>query len=208
MKNMSVNFNTRSIFLDDNWYTMNDISEKIKYNLNKGNYKIHHLSLALETLEATLNDAKSVNFVIDSKTFNKYQDLANLRGRSVEDFFRNALYQYINALETQIEKTKDPIYKKKTEIKEVKIIKEAEVIKEVKARKEVEVIKAKPEVKAKPEIIEIIKTKSVKPEIIKKDESQKSKPDVISKVVQDKKVKIQPSIIIEADNSEDDWFKR
>jgi len=196
MKNMSVNFNTRSIFLDDNWYTMNDISEKIKYNLNKGNYKIHHLSLALETLEATLNDAKSVNFIIDSKTFNKYQELANLRGRSVEDFFRNALYQYINALETQIEKAKDPIYKKKTEVKEVKIIKEAEIIKE-------------PEVvKAKPEIIGTIKTKSAKPEIIKKDESKKSKPDIISKVVQDKKVKIQPSIIIEADNSEDDWFKR
>jgi hypothetical protein len=197
MKNMSVNFNTKSIFLDDNWYTINDISEKIKYNLNKGNYKIHHLSLALETLEATLNDAKSVNFIIDSKTFNKYQDLANQRGRSVEDFFRNALYQYINALETKIDKTKDPIYKKKTEMKEVKVI------------KEIEEIKAKPEVvKAKPEIIEIIKTKSAKPEIIKKDESQKNKPDVISKVVQDKKVKIQPSIIIEADNSEDDWFKR
>lgn len=133
MNNMSVNFNTKSIFLNEKWYTIEELSEKIKYNLNKGNFKIHELSLALEKLEETLKSAREVSFHIDSVTFSKYEHLSKIKSRPIDDFFRNALYQYVISLEG---KNLNFESEKPLEISEENLIK----------KKKPEVLKQKPSV--------------------------------------------------------------
>ncbi len=135
MDSMSVNFNTKSIFLEDSWYTIEELTEKIKYNLNKGNFKIHKLSLALEKLEETLKSAKEIKFVIDNITYEKYERLSKLKSRPIEDFFRNALYHYIISLENKNLEFKEK-EESSIEISEENLIK----------KKKPEVIKEKPEV--------------------------------------------------------------
>ena len=186
MKDYHVNFNNKTILLEGEWFNVKELGEKIKYNINKGNYKIKHLSVALETLQEVLESAHEVKISILGTTYEKIEKISKKYNKSVEIIIRDAIDRYLD-IDTTILTEKNPATtSKEKEDTSIEI--------EIEAPAEV---KKKPVIKPKPQIVKNI------------DKSAKNKPGIIeNKVIKsDKEIKKQPSIIVDKDD-DDDWFKQ
>jgi len=179
MKDYDVNFNNKTILLQGEWYNVKELGEKIKYNINKGNYKIKHLSEALEILQEVLESAKEIKVLIPGETYERIEGISKKYNKTIDIIVRDAINEFLKNFNTD---TKPQAQQESSSI-------EIDIEPEIKPKP---VSKPKPEVKPKPQIIE--KTVKSKPEII---ENKSIKPD--------KEIKKQPSIIVDQDD--DDWFK-
>lgn len=189
MKDYDVNFNNKTILLEGEWFNVKELGEKIKYNINKGNYKIKHLSVALENLQEVLESAQEIKISVLGTTYEKIENISKKYNKNIEIIVRDAIDRYLELnLNTSI-KSNSSSSVPKTESKNEENI-EIEIDTPVEANK-------KPIIKPKPKVVKNI------------DKSSKDKPEIIeNKVIKsDKEIKKQPSIIVEK-NDDDDWFKQ
>jgi len=202
MKDYDVNFNNKTILLEGEWFNIKELGEKIKYNINKGNYKIKHLSAALETLQEILESAKDINISVLGLTFSKLEKISEKYNKNIEILVRDAIERYITATE---EGDVDVKTKAKTisvaQNKPVSEVEEKEVAKPT--EKLEESIDVDIDNTVKPPV-----TEKSKPQVIKTEKIPKSKPNIIeNKINSDKEIKKQPSIIVNK-SDDDDWFKQ
>jgi hypothetical protein len=186
MKDYDVNFNNKTILLEGEWFNVKELGEKIKYNINKGNYKIQYLSVALEKLQEVLESAKEVKLSILGTTYDKIEEIAKKYNKGVDVIIRDIIDKYLE-IDSPIN---DNIGLK--ENKEEEGDSESDI--DIDIEETTEPIKV---VKAKPQIVKNI------------DKSSKNKPSIIeNKVIKsDKDIKKQPSIIVNKED-DDDWFKQ
>jgi len=212
MKDYDVNFNNKTILLEGEWFNIKELGEKIKYNINKGNYKIKHLSAALESLQDILESAKDINVSVLGTTFSKLEIISKKYNKNIEILVRDAIDRYISSTEEGNPETKNEV-KVETKVKaksKASSISESNIIidtgnKELlkSEKKEEESIEVDIDDSSKPPVAE-----KSKPQIIKAEKIPKSKPNVIeSKINSDKEIKKQPSIIVNK-SDDDDWFKQ
>ena len=187
MKDYDVNFNNKTILLEGEWFNVKELGERIKYNINKGNYKIKHLSVALEKLQEVLESAQEVKISILGITYEKIEKISKKYNKNIEIIIRDAIDKYLE-IDTNISLENNSNSKAKETENDTSI--EIEIETPIEEKK-------KPIIKAKPQIVKNI------------DKSSKNKPGIIeNKIVKsDKEIKKQPSIIVEKDN-DDDWFKQ
>lgn len=203
MKDYDVNFNNKTILLEGEWFNVKELGEKIKYNINKGNYKIKHLSVALEKLQEVLESAQEIKISILGTTYEEIEKISKKYNKNIEIIIRDAIDRYLE-IDSDITTTPKEVSKEtpkkaskethKEAIKETPSEDSSDI--EIDIETQIEV-KKKPIVKAKPQIVKNV------------DKSSKNKPSIIeNKVIKsDKEIKKQPSIIVDKED-DDDWFKQ
>ncbi len=189
MKDYDVNFNNKTILLEGEWFNVKELGEKIKYNINKGNYKIKHLSVALENLQEVLESAQEIKVSVLGTTYEKIEKLSKKYNKNIEIIIRDAIDRYLGANANISAENNLNSKAPKPESKNEASI-EIEIETPIESNK-------KPVIKPKPKVVNNI------------DKSSKNKPGIIeNKIIKsDKEIKKQPSIIVEKDN-DDDWFKQ
>jgi len=199
MKDYDVNFNNKTILLEGEWFNVKELGEKIKYNINKGNYKIKHLSVALEKLQEVLESAQEIKISILGTTYEEIEKISKKYNKNIEIIIRDAIDRYLE-IDSDITTTPKEVSKETPKKASKEAIKEtpSEDSSDIEIDIETQIeVKKKPIVKAKPQIVKNV------------DKSSKNKPSIIeNKVIKsDKEIKKQPSIIVDKED-DDDWFKQ
>ena len=92
-----INYDDGTIRLDNDWYTVAELRDKIADMLASGNYKINKYSRALEELDGKMEGAESIYAVLTAKTLNDLDELISKTSRSKGDIIREALTTYLRS---------------------------------------------------------------------------------------------------------------
>ena len=93
----NINYDDGTIRLDNDWYTVAELRDKIADMLASGNYKINKYSRALEELDGKMEGAESIYAVLTAKTLNDLDELISKTSRSKGDIIREALTTYLRS---------------------------------------------------------------------------------------------------------------
>ncbi len=188
MDDFEIDYITKSIYIEGDYYTLKDIGEKIKFNIDKGNYKvIAKLSNAMEVLQEALNKIKDVSLAIPGHIYEKYEYLSKKEKIKIDDLMMKAIEFYVKTISVK---------------QEIEVDVDVDIVEEVpKAKPKIEVnMEEIPKAKSEPVIIE---------EILQKP---KMKPQPIAniEIIEEKTVKKIPSKIVDPKTNltEDDWFNK
>ncbi len=90
-----VNYDERTIKVDDRWYSQIALSDKINEMLDMKDFRIAKFGKALEVLDKEMEGAEEVHVVLPEQTVIRLNKLVSKSSRSVGDYIREALKIYL-----------------------------------------------------------------------------------------------------------------
>lgn len=93
----NINFDEGTIQLDNEWYAVEGLKNKIADMLAAGNYKITSYSRVLEELDEKMEGAETISAVLPAKTLDGLKKIATNSSKSMGDFVREALTAYLRS---------------------------------------------------------------------------------------------------------------
>ncbi|MCA3016311.1 MAG: CopG family transcriptional regulator [Myxococcaceae bacterium] len=95
MNSLPIDVDAEAVFLDDAWYTREDLARRIKAMIDGGDYNIARPSAALEALSATLQQVRTLSFRVTPDLADALTQLANRSGNSVGQLVREAVMRLL-----------------------------------------------------------------------------------------------------------------
>jgi predicted DNA binding CopG/RHH family protein len=92
-----IDLDTESVWLDDAWYTRDQLARRIKEMIEAGDFRVSRPSQALERLEAALAMAQVVSVRLPSDLLEAVSGTAARLGRPMGHLIREAVAYYLAA---------------------------------------------------------------------------------------------------------------
>jgi predicted DNA binding CopG/RHH family protein len=92
-----IDLDSESVWLDDAWYTREELARRIKEMIEAGDFRVSRPSQALERLEAALAQARVVAVRMPAELAEAVSDTAARLGRPVGHLIREAIAYYLAA---------------------------------------------------------------------------------------------------------------
>lgn len=86
-----IDYDAEAIYLDGFWLSRDDLAERIRAHLDKGEYRISRLSAALEQLEEDLAQARVLAVRVAPALAEALEEEADRRGASTSSLLREAV---------------------------------------------------------------------------------------------------------------------
>lgn len=228
-----ISFDTKKILIEDQWFSLEDLGNKIKESIATGNYKIKKWSDASEQLQTVLESSKKISFIIPKELYDCYALLSEKKQVRLELLLKRALENYIASENIS---TNSFNQEPKTDSAKPKIIAEEKPQEPAEEKSVTQTIKQEP---VKPQITQEIKLETEKPKIIEQPKAEllvnseeneedisieEDQPIIIEELIVKKKPPVektdvssapviiekkQPPVIVDTKSglSEDEWFK-
>lgn len=92
-----IDYDAEAIYLDGLWLCRDDLAERIRNHLDKGEYRISRLSAALEQLEVELAQAKVLAVRVSPALAEALEEEASRRGSSTSSLLREAIKDFLRS---------------------------------------------------------------------------------------------------------------
>jgi predicted transcriptional regulator len=92
-----IDLDSESVWLDDAWYTRQDLTRRIKEMIETGDFRVSRPSQALERLEAALAGVRVVSVRMPAELADAVQGAAERLGRPMGHLVREAVAYYLAA---------------------------------------------------------------------------------------------------------------
>jgi predicted DNA-binding protein len=92
-----IDLDSESVWLDDAWYTREELARRIKDMIEAGDFRVSRPSQALERLEAALAQAKPIQVRLPADLAASVEETATRLGRPVSHLVREAVAYYLAA---------------------------------------------------------------------------------------------------------------
>lgn len=96
-REFEVDFDAEAVWVDDGWYTRDQLADRIKIMIEGGDYRISRPSAALESLEAALAGGRVLAVRVPPDVAVSYEQIAEAEGRQVPSLLREALAYWLAA---------------------------------------------------------------------------------------------------------------
>lgn len=97
MNQFPVDVDSEAIFLDNAWYTRDDLAQRIKAMIDEGDFAIARPSAALEELTATLQSVRTLTLRLMPEVAEALDSLAAQSDKSIGELLREAVNQMLAA---------------------------------------------------------------------------------------------------------------
>lgn len=96
-REFEVDFDAEAVWVDDGWYTRDQLADRIKTMIEGGDYRISRPSAALESLEAALAGGRVLAVRVTPDVAHAFETIAETEGRQVPSLLREALSWWLAA---------------------------------------------------------------------------------------------------------------
>lgn len=96
-REFEVDFDAEAVWVDDGWYTRDQLADRIKTMIEGGDYRISRPSAALESLEAALAGGRVLAVRVTPDVAQAFEQIAETDGRQVPSLLREALSWWLAA---------------------------------------------------------------------------------------------------------------
>ena len=80
------------------WLSFDELTTQIRERVERGDFHVARLSLALETLERTLATLETIELKLAPNLLRAYRELASAQGETLDATFRRALRLQLHAI--------------------------------------------------------------------------------------------------------------
>ncbi len=96
---MEIDIDRGSIYLDGEWLTSADLTERMRAKIAAGDFKVSSLSLALEQLETLMGRLEMMSVKLTPEVLDTYARIAAHEQIPVAQLYRRALLHYLTTEE-------------------------------------------------------------------------------------------------------------
>lgn len=96
MANLAIDLDLEAVQYDGSWYTRDELAQKIKAQLEAGDYAISRPSQALELLTSQLASSRMLSFKVSQELGDALNALAARQNKSASSILRDALQAALN----------------------------------------------------------------------------------------------------------------
>lgn len=90
-----VDYDAEAVWLDDAWFTRDELAARIKTMIEGGDYRLARPSAALEVLESAMNNARVLAARVPPELASAVEQAADAAGRPVGALIREALAHWL-----------------------------------------------------------------------------------------------------------------
>jgi hypothetical protein len=93
-----VDIEEERVQVDGQWLSFDEVTDQIRQRVERGDFHVAQLSMALESLEHTLSTVETIELKLSPKLLAAYRELSAAQGQSLDATCRKALRLYLQTL--------------------------------------------------------------------------------------------------------------